>query len=209
MTGVQGKYEIQVVAIDFNSGESDARTVSFIALSPVKNGNPVVQRTQNPLVALFTAPTCATGSMQRVWFQAQSPNVPANTTNWLPCRPQATLSFEVAGMYPSTVYTLHAQVDTAGQVINGPAVNFTTGRLPSDIPFPNFQADIQPARAILIRCCCIRSSICYRPRHTPTSPRTSPATSFGTNTVRMPATPARLPARCRLAISPPRTAWAG
>ncbi|MGC9947127.1 MAG: aryl-sulfate sulfotransferase [Bryobacteraceae bacterium] len=146
LTGFDGKYQVQVVAKDFTSGESDSRTVSFVVSSPLTGANPVVQKTQNPLVALFTAPSCATGSTVRVFFEPQAgqahSGAPATSTNWLNCRPPAAMSVEIAGMYPSTVYNLHAQVSTGGKIVNGPDVNFKTGVVPSNFPTPTFQVGI-------------------------------------------------------------------
>jgi arylsulfate sulfotransferase len=141
LTGMDGKYQVQVVAKDFTSGESASKTVTFIVTSPVTGANPVVQKTQNPLVALFTAPSCATGSTMRVSFQPQSGSVPA-TTNWANCQPPSPMTFEIAGMYPTTAYNLNAQVSTGGNIVNGPTVSFTTGAVPAKIPMPTFQVAI-------------------------------------------------------------------
>jgi hypothetical protein len=48
LTGINGTYQVQVVAKDFTSGESASKTVSFKVTSPVTGANPVVQKTQNP-----------------------------------------------------------------------------------------------------------------------------------------------------------------
>src|SRR5580692_5278702 len=46
LTGMDGTYEVQVVAKDFTSGESASKTITFIVTSPVTGANPVVQATQ-------------------------------------------------------------------------------------------------------------------------------------------------------------------
>ena len=48
------------------------------------------------------------------------------------------MTFEVAGMYPSTTYTMYAQTNTGGTITNGPTLNFRTGALPGTVPFPTF-----------------------------------------------------------------------
>jgi hypothetical protein len=154
LTGMDGAYQVQVVAKDFTSGESAAQTVSFSVTSPVTGANPVVQPTQNPLVALFTAPSCAMGSTIRVSFQPKSGSVPPTITNWRACRPPASMTFEVAGMYPGTAYSLFAQVNTGGNMVNGPTASFTTGVLPSNVPFPALHVGVpdssgDPNRVIL------------------------------------------------------------
>jgi hypothetical protein len=137
--GPEGHYQIQVVIKDFTAGETDSRTVHFIVTPLATGSSPVVKATANPLVALFSAPPCAGGSSMRVSFRQQSPDSPATTTAWTACRPAGTMTFEVAGMYPSTTYLIHAQTSTNGAVTNGPSVKFTTGPLPTDIPFPTFK----------------------------------------------------------------------
>lgn len=140
LTGMDGIYRVRVVAKDFTSGESAAHMVSFTVSSPLTGANPVVQPTRNPLVALFTAPACPAGSSMRVFFEPHIGSAPATTTNWAACNPAATMTFEIAGMYPGTAYNLHAQVDTGGSIANGPTVGFTTGALPLGIAFPTFAA---------------------------------------------------------------------
>jgi arylsulfate sulfotransferase len=142
-TGIEGTYQIQVVVKDFTSGESAAKTVSY-SIQPLVTGSlPVAAPTANPLVALFSAPACPAGSSMRVSFQAAG-STAATTTNYVSCHPPNTMTFEIAGMYPSTTYQMLAQTDTGGIVTNGPAVTFSTGALPGNIPFPTFTVDIPP-----------------------------------------------------------------
>jgi hypothetical protein len=154
LTGMDGTYQVQVIAKDFTSGETGSLTVSFTVTSPVTGTTPVVIPTANPLVAIFNAPSCAAGSAMRVFFQAQTGGAPSTTTNWVACHPPATMTFEIAGVYPGTPYTLYAQVETGGKGVNGPAVSFTAGQIPSAVPRPAFQIGVQagaddPNRTIL------------------------------------------------------------
>ena len=75
----------------------------------------------------------------RVSFRQQTPNSPVTNTGWSPCHPAASMTFEVAGMYPSTTYLLHSQTRTNGAIVNGSNVTFTTGPLPGNIAFPKFR----------------------------------------------------------------------
>lgn len=142
-TGVEGTYKIRVVISDFNSHETATRTVSYQVSPVVGNGQPHVARTANPLVALFSAPSCAAGSTMRVVFQPQSGTSPAVSTNYMACHPPASMTFQIAGMYPSTTYNMFSQTRTGAQTTNGPTLTFTTGPLPSTLPFPTFTP--QPA----------------------------------------------------------------
>ncbi|HLY16754.1 MAG TPA: aryl-sulfate sulfotransferase [Bryobacteraceae bacterium] len=141
-TAMEGVYRVQVVAKDFTSGAQASQTVSFTVSPLVKSNAPLAVATANPLVALFSAPACAVGSQMRISFAPLSGGVPANSTNWVNCNASASMTFEVAGMYPSTAYSMFAQTNTNGNIVNGPAVSFTTGPLPTSIPFPEFNIGV-------------------------------------------------------------------
>jgi hypothetical protein len=136
--GIEGAYTVQVVAKDFVSGETASETVTFQVNRLVTGDSPVVEKTANPLVALFSAPACAAGSAMRVAFQATTGGTPASATNWVDCHPPATMTFEVAGMYPGTMYDMFAQTKTGGKITRGSTLVFTTGTLPKTVPFPQF-----------------------------------------------------------------------
>jgi arylsulfate sulfotransferase len=140
--GPEGSYEIQVIAKDFTSGETDSRSVHFTVTPLVTGSNPVVIPTSNPLVALFSAPACPAGSTMRVSFHRQTAGSAVSTTNWASCHATATMTFEIAGMYPSTAYVMLAQTRTNGIIANGPPAAFTTGHLPTNISFPTFDVKV-------------------------------------------------------------------
>jgi len=146
-TAVEGAYQINVVAKDFTSGETASSTVNFSVNPLVTGSTPVVVQTANPLVALFSAPSCPQASHMRVSFQA-STSTKSTATSWMPCHPHATMTFEVAGMYPNTAYTMFAQTATGSNVVNGPTVSFTTGALPVAIPFPSYTTLVPPGAAV-------------------------------------------------------------
>jgi hypothetical protein len=139
-TSFEGRYQIQVVTKDFGSGQTNSLTKSFQVTPLVSGSTPAVVSTANPLVASFGAPSCPAGSSMRVVFQQQSMSRPAIATNAVACHPPATMNFEVAGMYPSTAYNMYSQTITGTQTVNGPTVSFTTGALPTGVPFPPFKA---------------------------------------------------------------------
>jgi arylsulfate sulfotransferase len=139
----EGSYNIQVVAKDFISGESASQTVAFTLL-PRAHLQSVINKVKNPLVALFSAPPCAAGSTMRVAFYTAS-NAPGYT-NWAPCNPPVTMNFYVAGMLPSTTYTMYSQTQTAGKFTNGGKLLFTTGSLPTNLGktdgIPTFKVNV-------------------------------------------------------------------
>ena len=147
-TGIEGLYQIQVVIKDFTTGASTSKTVPFTVKPVVTGSSPIVEKTANPLVVLFSAPSCPAGSLMRAVLQQASSNPPPATgTNWIGCRPPASVTFEIAGMLPSTSYSLYAQTETKGTITNGSTVSFTTGALPDTVPFPTFTLQI-PANGI-------------------------------------------------------------
>jgi arylsulfate sulfotransferase len=140
-TGVEGTYKIEVVIKDFTSGQTSSKTDSFQITPLVTGDSPVVVPTANPLVALFSAPSCASGSSMRIHFQ-QHGKTAFTDTSTVKCHPPDSMTFEIAGMYPSTAYQMVAQTITAGKVTNGTTLSFTTGALPTTIPFPTFTVKV-------------------------------------------------------------------
>lgn len=136
-TGIEGTYQIRVVAKDFTTGQLTAKTVTFQVNPLVTGSTPVAIKTGNPLVAVFSAPSCAAGSSMRVAYQQQSGGT-QSVTNWVACHPPNTMTFEVAGMYPAKPYHMFTQVKTGSTITNGATLSFTTGTLPGNVPFPTF-----------------------------------------------------------------------
>jgi hypothetical protein len=147
-TGIEGTYNLQVVAKDWTTGETATKTTPFKVNPLVTGTEPVVaQSATNPLVYYFSAPSCASGSSMQVLFQQQSGSpAPVTTTNAIQCHPPYTMTFELAGMYPKTAYYAHSQTITGGTPTNGPILSYTTGALPTNVPFPPFTA-VVPAQA--------------------------------------------------------------
>jgi arylsulfate sulfotransferase len=143
-TGIEGVYQVQVVITDFASGETTSRITKFQVTPLVTGGLPVTASTSNPLVALFSAPSCPSGSSMRVSFQEQSGSTPATTTNWVSCHPPNTMTFEIAGMYPSTTYNMFSQTQTGSNTVNGSTVSFTTGAIPPKTPLPAIKVVTSP-----------------------------------------------------------------
>jgi len=141
-TGINGIYKIQVVAKDFGAGQSGTKTISYTVKPLVTGTTPVVEKTANPLVALFSAPSCAKGSTIRAVYEVQTASglpIQGGNTNWVNCEPPSAMTFEVAGMYPSTAYYIYAETNTGGTITPGAEVSFKTGALPKEtIPFPTF-----------------------------------------------------------------------
>jgi len=135
----EGNYIIQVIAKDFATGETAMKSAIFRLETRVSTGAAAVHRTNNPLVALFSSPSCAAGSTMRVAFFTGTAT--PNYTTWGHCNPPLSMNFYVAGMLPTTTYSMYAQTATGGAVTNGTTLSFTTGSLPARVPggfFPTF-----------------------------------------------------------------------
>ena len=142
---IEGVYSIEVVAKDFTSGQSATKTIKFQVTPLVTGSAPVLAPTANPLVSIFGTPACATGSSVRVSFQEDVTGAPpAIMTNWVNCHPTLTSNFEIAGVYPKTMYKIFAQTTTGSKVVNGPTLTYQTGVLPTSIPFPTFTLVTNP-----------------------------------------------------------------
>jgi arylsulfate sulfotransferase len=96
---------------------------------------PEVFATNNPLVALYSAPACAPGNTLEVSFGVAADGA-LQTTDRKPCRANLTVNVLVAGMRGGTVYGMREVVrDAAGSVVRlGPRLSFTTGSAPEDLP---------------------------------------------------------------------------
>jgi arylsulfate sulfotransferase len=96
----------------------------------------VVTPTSHPLVAIYTAPSCAAG--QEVFVEIS----PAGSTAWTPtnrkpCATGRTTSFWVGGMRAETVYRMRHAVGSGDAVARSWPVQFTTG--PVNLPSQGFQ----------------------------------------------------------------------
>src|SRR5580658_4914806 len=83
-TAGEGSYFIHVIARDNTTQETDTVILPFTITSRVTANKPVVNPTQHPLVALFSAPKCPAGSQMHVKFVAPFDPNPFYT-NWVNC----------------------------------------------------------------------------------------------------------------------------
>jgi hypothetical protein len=139
MPTAEGTYDIQVVVKDFSSGETASKTLSYVVTPLVTGSSAVAKATANPVVALFSTPACPVGSNMRAAFRPAGATNTGTNTYWAPCNGSSTMTVEIAGMYPSTPYIIQTQIETGGKIGTGPTAKFTTGALPTSIPFPTFQ----------------------------------------------------------------------
>ena len=153
----EGIFTIGATVKNVHAGTSGSTTASYTLTTRLPNGTSVhaaVNPTNHPLVALFSGPSCQVPNYMIVRFTPQT-TPPGGittpmTTNPVPCRynpqsqnPDATsMNFYIAGMYPSTTYTMHWETHSPAGVlrVRGADFSFTTGQIPSNLDFPLFSS---------------------------------------------------------------------
>ena len=129
----EGTYNIQVIARNTSTGDTAQIVVPFTLTSRVAAGLPTISLTPHPLVVLYSAPPCPSGSSVRVGWIA------AGTSTWSytptkPCVGGLSVNFYVAGMIAQTVYYFQQDLYTGPNDAKGPVLAFPTG--PIAIPTP-------------------------------------------------------------------------
>ena len=139
----EGTYNLRITARDYLAGTSAQLVVGF-KVNPLVTGNlAVAVPTANPLVALFSAPTCPIGSTMQATFQ------PGNAafqsfTDWRACH-AGSMNFYIAGMEASQTFLMSYRVNTGGTITTSPQVTFTTGAIPASVKFPAMSVPVPPA----------------------------------------------------------------
>jgi hypothetical protein len=134
---VEGPYHLQVTARDNNYPTVYSEVVVPYTISPrAAPGLYVVSPTTHPLVALFSAPACPTGSSMRVMFAPQGNTSSPYFTNLRPCTGTKTMNIQIGGLIANTQYTMTAQVyaTQGGTPQNGPPMTWTSGSIPVGFP---------------------------------------------------------------------------
>jgi len=130
----EGIYIIQVTVRNNSTQETAQASMPFRLTSRVSGATPVATAGANPLVALFSAPACASGSAMRVRFQ-RAGAATADYTNWRSCNPPLSMNFYVAGMEANSFYSLTPETSTSGVVTAGTTIRFQTGT--PNVTFPS------------------------------------------------------------------------
>ena len=97
----EGNYEIELSVRDVDTGE-EATTIANYRLDPAATTEPIVRETLHPLVLLYSAPPCPSGSRMRVNFESDlgdSGRTPAKA-----CADGLSMNFYLAGLRASTKY---------------------------------------------------------------------------------------------------------
>lgn len=141
----EGTYVVQARVKDgFTATRTMQATTAFPVISRVTGKTAVVQATANPLVALYSAPACAGGTMV-VQFRPATGSSAWQSTAAQPCVAGYSANVLVAGMRPSTRYVLRRVVSKGtAHAISG-QLSFTTGTPPAGLKFAPFRLKQAPA----------------------------------------------------------------
>lgn len=129
---VDGSYVAQVTVRNNSTLETAIQSVRVLFTSRIHFGLPNVSDGGIPMVALFSAPACPSGSKMRVWFSSLRSG--PDTTDWRPCNPYSSMNFYIAGLRQNTIYTMAADVSSRGRVMRGPLVNYRVGSTSAVLP---------------------------------------------------------------------------
>jgi hypothetical protein len=122
----EGNFSIEVTVRNLSTASSMAATAAYTISTRVTGGSAVSSTTDNPLVALYSAPECAAGSSMRVRFKRPS-DVFYQSTALQACATGLSMNFLIAGMYPSSTYEMRHDIVTGPRVATVSGVTFTTG----------------------------------------------------------------------------------
>jgi arylsulfate sulfotransferase len=122
----EGDHEIEVTARNVSSGGTAAASALYTMTSRVSGGTPAISPTAHPLVFLYSAPPCDAGKTMAVQFQTAGV---VQQTPIVPCRADASMNFYLAGLKPSTEYSVRNVVIDGALFTWGPALTLTTPRI--------------------------------------------------------------------------------
>ena len=122
---------------------SSQAVAAFTVVSRVTGKTAVVSKTANPLVALYSAPACSSGTLT-VQFRPAT-----GSTGWQAMPPQTCVAGRsvnalVAGMRPSTMYVLEDVVTSGSASTTSSPLDFTTGKPPANLQIDQFAVKRAP-----------------------------------------------------------------
>jgi len=129
----EGSYEIEVTALNRMTHNEASLSTLYTVSSRVTGSGPVVNSTQHPLVALYSAPSCPSGSQMRVRFKLPTDSY-WQSTQLKACDGTHSMNFYIAGMRASSQYQLRQDVISGPHVSTGSTLLFTTGAIAASLP---------------------------------------------------------------------------
>jgi hypothetical protein len=138
----QGAYQIQVEVSNVTTGQTGNAVISFQFTSRITGTTPVVSPSSHPLVAIYSAPACAAGTIQVAYRPTSGTNY--FYSNILPCQPGLSANFYIGGMRAQTSYTMLSKVVNKGATTWSPALTFVTGSIPLTLPTASIPTPVGP-----------------------------------------------------------------
>ena len=137
---LEGDYDVEVVVKDgYTATETASAVATDEVASRISGSTAVVSSTANPLVALYSVPPTAAGSVF-VQFAVASDHPDWRNTDIRTVAPGKSTNVFIAGMLPNTTYEMrHVFSDGTGSA----PINFTTGSIPANLVIPAFTV-VQP-----------------------------------------------------------------
>lgn len=131
----EGTFTVQVTARNNSTGKTGTASQTIVAIPIANSFTPVaLSNTANPLVVLFSALPCPSGDTMLVSFKTSGQA--AQLTPIQVCNGK-TMNFYVAGMKPSTKYSMTGVYLSGGNVAGlTNTVTYTTSALPSGLAIP-------------------------------------------------------------------------
>jgi len=130
-TDHEGAYDIGVTAWSSATLNSGPTLITVFVNPRVTGQTPVISRTNNALVALYSATPCSSPARMRVVFKTSTSN-PVYTPD-RPCN-GLTMNFYFGGMRANTTYTVYHVLSNG---TSGPQLTYTTGSVPDNVRIPS------------------------------------------------------------------------
>ena len=145
----EGTYVMEVTVLNLATGET-AMEHSIFFVTPLATTAPVITPTSHPLVFIYSAPGCDSGSRMRVVIQDRLGN--SESTSSQACQSGMTTNVYVAGMQPNTAYKVRQRVYTGSNFVDGPPMPVTAGALPVKLaPYAVVQAPPPTVQQVLLQ----------------------------------------------------------
>ncbi|HWE64013.1 MAG TPA: aryl-sulfate sulfotransferase, partial [Chloroflexota bacterium] len=147
----EGSYRIQATVKDgFTATAATSAMTTFAITSRAFGNHAVVNPTANPLVALYSVPACATGTVV-VQFRPATGSTAWQSMAAQPCSTGQSVNVLVAGMRPNTRYVLQHVLSSGKTSTTSPQITFTTGKVPAGLKIASFTVPLAPTAKAYVK----------------------------------------------------------
>jgi arylsulfate sulfotransferase len=128
----EGTYTVEVSVQNQATGEVVVTSAPFELDSRVTLGYSLIGATENPLVFIYSSPSCRSGSTMLVYFWRADGTGQTQQTYSRGCG-ASSMNFYLAGMEANTTYFVQHLIDMNGPPSVGPLLQVTTGSVPATV----------------------------------------------------------------------------